>query len=116
MDAIRAGRSFDRLMKRRQQIKMTLQHLEKEQKEVDENTDWIDQAAHQSRVSLLDRLTGWYLTEIGRIEKALRRINDSDYGLCVACHRPIEASRMETFPEAEFCVACQDMRERFERV
>jgi DnaK suppressor protein len=116
MDEIRTGRSFDKLMKRRHEIAVTLQHLEKEQKEVDENTDWIDQATYQSRVNLLDHLTEWYLKEIAQIEKALRRINDTDYGRCLGCHRLIEAKRLETFPEAEFCRACQDMRERFERV
>jgi RNA polymerase-binding transcription factor DksA len=116
MDAMITGRSFDKLMKRRHEIAMTLQHLEKEQKEVEKNTDWIDRATYQSRVDLLDHLTEWYLKEIAQVEKALRRINDTDYGRCAGCHRPIEPKRLETFPEAEFCRACQDMRESLERV
>jgi RNA polymerase-binding transcription factor DksA len=115
MDAIQAGRNFDRLTKRREQLLMTLRHLGREQGQVERNTDWLDQAAFESRVSLLDRLSDWYLTELGQIDNALARIEKHAYGVCLACHSPIEAERLETAPEAQCCTACQEFREALER-
>jgi len=114
MDEIKAGRHFDKLRKRREQVAMTLQHIAHEQRLVEQNTDWLDQAAHESRVNLLDRLSGWYCTEMSNIDRALLRIAANTYGLCIGCHTLIEAQRLETAPEAEFCAACEAMREGLE--
>jgi RNA polymerase-binding transcription factor DksA len=111
MDSIRAGRHVDQLRKRRDQVIMTLRHLEKEKSEVERNTDWLDQAAYVSRVRFLDQLTGWYDAEIDQIDKALRRAETNHYGLCAACHAPIEDQRLDIAPESEFCSNCQGMRE-----
>lgn len=111
MDPIKTGRHVDQLRRRREQIAMTLSHLGREQAEVERNTDWLDQAAYQSRVHLLSRLTDWYVTEINQIDKALKRAERRDYGLCAACHRPIEERRLDAAPESEFCGPCQSMRE-----
>jgi DnaK suppressor protein len=111
MNEIVAGRHLDKLMRRRDQIKTTLQYLLNEQKEVEQNTDWLDQAAYESRINLLDRLRDWYTTEIGQVDRAIERIETNRYGFCAACHQTIEAARLETTPEAEFCSTCQRLRE-----
>lgn len=115
MDEIRSGRHLDKLRKRREQVVMTLQHIFNEQRQAEKNTDWLDQAAYESRIQLLDRLSNWYVTEIDQIDKALDRIRKSQFGRCIACHSPIEIERLEISPEAEFCSSCQDMREAFVR-
>lgn len=61
--------------------------------------------------NLLDRLSDWYATEIGQIDKAIERIENNRYGFCVACHQAIEAARLETAPEAEFCSVCEELRD-----
>jgi DnaK suppressor protein len=111
MDTIRTGRHIDHLRKRREQVATTIRHLRKEHDEVDLNTDWLDQAAYESRVRLLDRLTDWYIGEIDQIDKALERAEKNNYGFCAACHQPIEDRRLEAAPETGFCAACQSMRE-----
>jgi RNA polymerase-binding transcription factor DksA len=80
MSEITTGRHLDQLIRRRSQIVMTLRHLANEQRQVEQNTDWLDQAAYASRVSLLDRLNDWYATEIRQIDKAIERIESSRYG------------------------------------
>lgn len=116
MDTIRTGIFKDRLEKRRNQILLTLRHIEKEQKEAEEFNDWLDHATRESRVRLLDRLTDWYIREGAQINQALARMDANTYGVCRACHHPIEQPRLDAFPESEFCIGCQDMRESFERV
>lgn len=101
----------DRLKGRRDKIMMTLAHVREQQRAVDDNKDWIDQAAYASRIKLLDSLIGWYQKETTSIDDALRRIAEGKYGLCVACHSRIDALRLETSPEAAFCTKCQNARE-----
>ena len=110
-----SGDTFARLTSRRQQIVATLQHLDKEQNEVEHNTDWLDQAAFENRLGLLDRLHVWYNDELAQVDKALDRIQRGRFGCCVACHTPIEAARLDAAPTAEFCAACQKTREALER-
>jgi RNA polymerase-binding transcription factor DksA len=106
------GTYHDKLKKRRSEIMMTLEHVQKEQRTVDENKDWIDQAAYRSRLHLLGNLTDWYLKETTRIDDALIRIADGRYGICLACHHVIEPQRLELTPEAAFCAECQKSREQ----
>ena len=98
MSAMMTSRYLDKLTKRRGQIMMTLRHLANEQRQVEQNTDWLDQAAYESRVNLLDRLRDWYTTEIGQIDKAIERIESNRYGQCVACYAAIEEARLEKGP------------------
>jgi len=102
----------DKLRQRRREIELTLRHLERERREVEQNTEWVDQSAYKNRINLLDRLTTWYREEIGQIEKVLGRAKESRYGLCLACHEPIEADRLDLYPQAELCSDCQEFRER----
>jgi DnaK suppressor protein len=88
--------------------------LEKEHREVERNTDWLDQAAYESRVRLLDRLAEWYFEELNKIDEALKRAEKNKYGSCAACHQPIESARLDAEPDTEFCAACQTVREELE--
>ena len=115
MDTIRTGRLLDQLNKRREQVAMTLRHIAKERNEAEENTDWLDRAAYDSRIALFDRLNEWYIQENDAIDKALDRVKQSKYALCLACHNAIEEKRLEFIPEAEFCAACQETREGLQR-
>ena len=41
-----------------------------------------------------------------RIDSALQRIEDGEYGLCAACDEPISAGRLEVDPGASLCIEC----------
>jgi len=111
MNETRYENYYDLLRKRRNEIMLTLAHVQKEQRAVDENKDWIDRAAYASRVHLLDNLADWYVNERGSIDDALIRIAEGKFGICLACHEPIDACRLESTPQAIFCAACQATRE-----
>jgi DnaK suppressor protein len=115
MEAIAVKTLFDRLTMRQAQLMTTLRHLDNEQKEVAQNTDWRDQAAQESRVALLDELNRGYQAEMKRIDRALQRIEKHGFGICAACHDPIDAKRLQAAPEAEYCGACAKFREGFEQ-
>ena len=115
MKTITVETNVERLTRRREQLLTTLRHVESEQKEVEQNTEWIDQAAYESRVALLDELNRGYLAQMEQIDKALERIAKHQYGNCAACHDPIDPRRLQAAPEAEYCTACAKFRESFEQ-
>ena len=47
-----------------------------------------------------------------RVQAALRRITQDEYGECIRCGEPIDPRRLDAQPEAPLCVACQELRER----
>lgn len=44
---------------------------------------------------------------LAAIDKALERIANGVYGICVNCGKPIPEKRLEVMPEAERCLDCQ---------
>ncbi|QLC25831.1 TraR/DksA family transcriptional regulator [Parasphingopyxis algicola] len=45
-------------------------------------------------------------SDIARIDAALRRIDEGEYGWCLSCGEAIAAKRLEIDPMATQCVAC----------
>ena len=117
MDTIYLKKYQAKLSRRREQIVATVRRLEKESQELagQRHLDWLDQAWDENEIRLLERLDEAYLHELEKIETALGRISAGTYGRCMACHEPIERARLDIFPATEFCRACQEMRERFEK-
>ena len=112
MEATEGSTYWDKLRLRAIEVERTIRHLEKERQEVEENTEWADRAAYESRVNLLEGLITLYRNEMGQIEKAHGRVEERSYGLCLACHEPIEADRLEIYPAAQFCFDCQEYHQR----
>ncbi|MDG5468861.1 TraR/DksA C4-type zinc finger protein [Deltaproteobacteria bacterium IMCC39524] len=50
-------------------------------------------------------------TRLTRIETALRRCADDDYGLCASCEEEIGYARLKAQPETPFCIDCQSNKE-----
>ncbi len=44
--------------------------------------------------------------ELVRIERALRAIEEGDYGLCALCGEPIGLKRLQLDPTIATCIAC----------
>jgi len=56
--------------------------------------------------------TAQEVAELKNIEAAQRRIQQREYGCCVACGAAIEWRRLEAYPSAKCCSACQERREQ----
>lgn len=48
---------------------------------------------------------------IGQARHALQRIDDSTYGTCESCGRPIAKPRLQAYPRATLCVECKQREE-----
>lgn len=55
---------------------------------------------------------GRLLQRASKLEGALRRLDDGEYGLCVHCGDAIKPARLAALPEVETCLTCQDEIER----
>lgn len=44
--------------------------------------------------------------DLGRVEAALRALDDGTYGTCPTCGNPIAAERLEAIPWAAQCIDC----------
>ena len=72
-----------------------------------------------------DRLLGQNLVELSyafqiqnrleRIDRALARLENGQYGLCQSCRQPINPERLEVVPEADLCLGCQSKLENKRR-
>jgi len=50
--------------------------------------------------------------ELADINAALHRINEQDYGFCIACGIDIPVERLRAYPTAKRCRPCQERHER----
>ena len=74
----------------------------------------LDQPA-MGRLSRMDAMRAQGMAEasearrrarVARIDAALGRIDDGDYGECLECGEPIPPRRLEIDPAATLCVSC----------
>lgn len=50
--------------------------------------------------------------ELRRIDAALQRIDNDDYGYCLECDEPIAKQRLEFDPAVTLCIQCASRREQ----
>lgn len=62
----------------------------------------VEVAEFQDNISLERRLE----TNLEKIEKALKKIEEDNYGVCENCENSIEDERLLVYPEAQHCLEC----------
>lgn len=82
----------------------------------DERMDEVDQASSEYMQAFSFRLRGRERFLAGKIEKALRKMDDGSFGLCEDCDEPISNKRLEARPEAQLCIQCKEAQEKEEAV
>ncbi|HUE81803.1 MAG TPA: TraR/DksA family transcriptional regulator [Pyrinomonadaceae bacterium] len=64
--------------------------------------------AQQMAIELRRRQEG----QLARLEKALRLIEEGEYGACGRCGEDIAQRRLEIYPDARLCVDCAEKLEK----
>ncbi len=59
-------------------------------------------------VAQLDR----HIREMRDIEAALQRVSDKEFGACIDCGNDIAFERLQAYPTAKRCIACQEKHEK----
>ncbi|MEZ4288552.1 MAG: TraR/DksA C4-type zinc finger protein [Polyangiales bacterium] len=80
-----------------------------------EMPDEMDLASTEYMQSFTFRLRGRERFFLQKIDKALKKIEDDEFGICEECEEPIGLKRLEARPETELCIRCKEDEERTER-
>lgn len=77
--------------------------------------DDVDKAHHDAQNAYRLRFRNREIHYIKKINNALERIENEEYGTCVECPEPIGYERLQARPTAELCIVCKEEAEREER-
>ncbi len=99
------GKHKNALLKRLSELDKRLHKIEAEL-EVPHSKDWEDAAVEHEGDEVLEGLGTSGQEEIRRIQAALERVREGNYGYCLKCGEEIAAARLEVVPEAPLCGVC----------
>ena len=83
--------------------------------DVNELPDEIDQASAEYNQSFIFRLRDREKYYLSKIDKALKKIEDGDFGVCESCGEEISTKRLEARPVTTLCIRCKEEQEMEER-
>ncbi|MBI2026240.1 MAG: TraR/DksA C4-type zinc finger protein [Deltaproteobacteria bacterium] len=97
--------------------------LESVQKTVDQDltlpaedlSDEVDLASNEVNQSIAFRLRDRERVLLQKIEDALDRIEQGEFGVCESCGEEIERKRLEARPVTTLCIGCKEEQEQKER-
>ncbi|KDE38704.1 MAG: RNA polymerase-binding protein DksA [Nitrincola lacisaponensis] len=91
-----------------EEVDSTITHLKEEATNF---ADPTDRASQEEEFSLELRTRDRERKLIRKIDEALDRIDDDDYGYCEACGVEIGIRRLEARPTATLCIDCKTLAE-----
>lgn len=93
------------LLKRLSELDKRLHAIEAEL-DAPHSKDWEDAAVEREGDEVLEGLGSSGQEEIRRIQAALARVREGEYGFCVKCGDEIAAARLDVVPDAPLCSTC----------
>jgi len=83
--------------------------------DVNELPDDMDFATSQADQGIMLRLRGREKTLLKKIDDALARISEGDFGVCDDCGEDINIKRLVARPVTTLCIRCKEEQERQEK-
>ncbi len=81
----------------------------------DDFPDEIDTASSEVSLQFTGRLREREQGLLAKIEAALQKIEEGEYGKCMNCGEDIGVKRLKARPVAELCIDCKSEQEKLER-
>ena len=81
----------------------------------DDFPDEMDTASSEVNMQFTGRLREREQGLLSKIDAALRKIDDGEYGECKSCGEDIGVKRLRARPVAELCIECKSEQEKLER-
>jgi RNA polymerase-binding transcription factor DksA len=94
-----------RLLDRKAELEARLHGIE-EDLEATPTADWEDLAQDREGDEVLEELGSAGAAELRMIAAAMERIEEGEFGFCVACGDEISAERLDAVPHAARCRKC----------
>jgi RNA polymerase-binding transcription factor DksA len=98
----------EQLLVKRQDLLLRLQQTHKDLHGRDErvSADFGEQSIEMEGRELMMTLDADGREELGKIDRALNRLNTGQYGLCIHCGLRIADARLHALTATETCIAC----------
>jgi DnaK suppressor protein len=84
--------------------------------DVDDLPDETDLAASEVSQTLAFKLRDRERLMLSKIDEALEKIEEGNFGICETCEEPIEVKRLEARPVSTLCLSCKEQEEHREKV
>ena len=81
-------------------------------REFTSSPDITDRAASAGEQQFLANKIESVKKQIARAQRAMKLIEDDEYGVCIDCGRDITKKRLDAVPTARRCIECQDRKEQ----
>ena len=78
--------------------------------------DEMDLATADYNQGLVFRLRDRERSLLGKIDKALKKIDDNEFGICEECEERISIKRLKARPVTTLCIRCKEEQERQEKM
>jgi DnaK suppressor protein len=102
--------------KREEIVKKAKQTLEEDMSlDANDLPDEMDLASSEYLQSFTFRLRGREKAFLEKIQKALTKIDEGNFGVCEECSEEISIKRLEARPETTLCIRCKEDQERMEK-
>ncbi|MCR4396461.1 MAG: TraR/DksA family transcriptional regulator [Candidatus Saccharicenans sp.] len=100
------------LLEKKNSIVKKLSQYYSDSKEIETDTalDLVDKAETSYTKEFLLGLTDSEREQLALIDQALDRLQ-SEFGLCLICHKEISKKRLKIIPWAPYCIECQEKKE-----
>ncbi len=82
----------------------------------DDLPDETDLAASEINQNLIFKLRDRERQLIAKIDDALKRMDEGNFGICEDCEEPIEPKRLEARPVSTLCLSCKERQEHREKI
>ncbi len=105
------------LMGRRQAITQTVESISEQAVVFDPNdlADEVDLASSETDQAINLKLKDRERILLRKIDKALKKIEEGEYGICESCGDEIGLKRLEARPVTDLCIRCKEEQERREK-
>ena len=70
-----------------------------------------EQAVELENIEVKDGLQREAELQLFLVNRALQRLEDNQYGTCIACNEAVAETRLEAIPYAERCISCEAILE-----
>lgn len=92
------------------ELKERLQEID-ETLESHQSRDWEELATEREGDEVLEGMGASGKAEIAKIQAALTRMDEGEFGFCVSCGAEISEERLEVVPYTPFCRDCAEKRD-----
>ena len=114
MDKKRLELYKKRLLERKEQLQDIVSKAEQDGRAADEETanDIADKATNSYTKEFLFKKSNDDRFIMQLIEEALERMEQGEFGTCVACSGEMQQKRLDAVPWARHCIDCQEKQEK----